>query len=92
MGTHIPDDELPAHERKVRIPATMLPELGALEILDFEAWLTQRRTSPGDMLRVQTVERYGVPSDDADFAAISGARRRQRLRTASRSFRNSVTA
>lgn len=67
VGTHIPDDGLPAHERKVRVPATMLPELGSLDIPDFEAWLTERRTSPGDMLRIQTLDRYGVPSDDADF-------------------------
>lgn len=74
VGTNIPDDELPAHERKVRVPATMLPELGSLDIPDFEAWLRERRTSPGDMLRVQTLERYGVPSDDADFAGyLAGA-------------------
>jgi hypothetical protein len=74
VGTNIPDDTLPGHERKVRVPATMLPELAALEIPDFEEWLSQRRTSPGDMLRVQTLDRYGVPTDDADFAGyLEGA-------------------
>ncbi|MGH3550946.1 MAG: DUF6879 family protein [Pseudonocardiaceae bacterium] len=74
VGTNIPDDGLPAHERKVHVPATMLPELGALDIPDFETWLQIRRTSPGDMLRIQTLDRYGVPSDDADFAGyLEGA-------------------
>lgn len=45
-----------------------------LDIPDFEAWLQVRRTSPGDMLRIQTLDRYGVPSDDADFAGyLEGA-------------------
>ncbi len=74
VGTEVPDAELPAHERKIHVPATMLPELGALDIADFEAWLEDRRTSPGDILHVQTLDRYGVPSDDADFAGyLEGA-------------------
>lgn len=39
VGTNIPDEGLPVHERKVHVPATMLPELGELDIPDFEAWL-----------------------------------------------------
>lgn len=74
VGTDIPDDKLPAHERKVRVPATLLPELGALDIPDFEAWLAKHRRAPGDMLRVQTLESYAVPSDDADYAGyLNGA-------------------
>jgi len=74
VGTNIPDPRLPEHERRVRVPATMLPELDALEIDDFEAWLGARRHTPGDMLRVQTLTAYSVPSDDADFAGyLDGA-------------------
>ncbi|MCW2904047.1 MAG: hypothetical protein JWO67_6312 [Streptosporangiaceae bacterium] len=68
VGTNVPDPELPTHERRVLVPETMLPELGKLDIVDFEAWLDERRTAPGDMLRVQTRDAYAVPSDDADFA------------------------
>ncbi|HET9256170.1 MAG TPA: hypothetical protein VFO16_13350 [Pseudonocardiaceae bacterium] len=46
VGTNVPDDSLAAHERKVHVPATMIPELGALDIPDFEVWLRDRRTSP----------------------------------------------
>lgn len=74
VGTHVPDQTLPAHERKVHLPATMLPELGGLDIADFGAWLQERRTCPGDMLRVQTLPAYEVASDGGDFAAyLDGA-------------------
>ena len=74
VGTHVPDPSLPVDERRVLVPATMLPELGSLDIADFEAWLDERRTTPGDMLRVQTRAAYAVPSDDADFAGyLDGA-------------------
>lgn len=74
VGSLVPDDSLPAHERRVRVPETMLPELGRLDIPDFEAWLAERRSAPGDMLRIQTLPQYGVPSDDADFAGyLNGA-------------------
>lgn len=72
VGTNIPDPRLPEHERRVRVPATMLPELDPLEIDDFEAWLDARRRTPGDMLRVQTLTAYSAPSDDADFAGYLG--------------------
>jgi hypothetical protein len=52
-GTDIPDDTLAAHERKARVPTTLLPELGALDIPDFAAWLKQHRKAPGDILRGQ---------------------------------------
>lgn len=68
VGTDVPDSSLPAHERKVRVPDTMLPELGALDIQNFKAWLAQHRRAPGDMIRIQTLDSYAVPSDDADFA------------------------
>jgi len=68
VGTDIPDDTLAAHERKVRVPKTLLPELGALDIPDFGAWLEQHRKAPGDILRVQTLPAYEVASDGGDFA------------------------
>ena len=50
VGAHVPDEELAAHERKVHVPASLLPELSCLDIGDFDAWLRARRTAPGDML------------------------------------------
>ena len=74
VGTNVPDPELPGHERKVRVPATTLPELGRLDIADFSGWLAEHRQAPGDMIRVQTLDSYAVPSDDADFAGyLNGA-------------------
>ncbi|MCW2900907.1 MAG: hypothetical protein JWO67_3172 [Streptosporangiaceae bacterium] len=69
VGTNVPDGELPGHERKIRVPATMLPELAGLDIPDFNAWLEQHRKAPGDILRVQTLDSYEVESDGGDFAA-----------------------
>lgn len=68
VGTHVPDDTLPEHERKVRVPDTMFPELASLDIPDFGAWLEQHRRAPGDMIRIQMRDSYAVPSDDEDFA------------------------
>jgi hypothetical protein len=68
VGTHVPDVTLPEHERRIFQPDSMHPELTRLEIEDFETWLAERRTTPGDMLRVQTRPQYAVESDDADFA------------------------
>lgn len=74
VGTNIPDPRLPEHERRVRIPSTMLPELDELAIDDFETWLEARRNATGDMLRVQTLTAYAAPSDDEDFAGyLNGA-------------------
>ncbi len=74
MGTDIPDTTLPAHERKVRVPKTLLPEMGTLDIPDFNAWLEQHRKAPGDILRVQTLDAYEVASDGGDFAGyLDGA-------------------
>ncbi|WP_028938433.1 DUF6879 family protein [Pseudonocardia spinosispora] len=74
VGTHVPDAGLPAHERKVRVPATMLPELGPLDIPDFSLWQARHRRAPGDMIRVQTLNSYAVASDDADFVGyLNGA-------------------
>lgn len=66
-GTDVPDDRLPAHERKVHVPDTLLPELAHLEIPDFDAYLQSVRQVPGDMYRVQTLRQYGVPSDQDFF-------------------------
>jgi hypothetical protein len=74
VGTNVPDATLPDHERKVRVPNTMFPELGALDIPDFVAWLAEHRKTPGDMLRIQTLPAYEVESDGGDFAAyLNGA-------------------
>ncbi len=57
-----------------RVRGGTLPELAALDIADFEVWLAERRQAPGDMLRIQTLPAYSVPSDDADFAGyLDGA-------------------
>jgi hypothetical protein len=74
VGTSVPDDALPAHEHKIHVPATLLPELGGLDIPDFTEWLTRHRRAPGDMLRIQTLPAYEVASDGGDFAAyLTGA-------------------
>lgn len=44
-----------------------LTELVGLDVPDLGGYLEQRRATPGDLLRVQTLDRYGVPSDDTDF-------------------------
>jgi hypothetical protein len=69
VGTEIPDQRIAATERKVRVPATMLPELANLDIQDFAVWLSEHRKTPGDMLRIQTLDAYEVESDGGDFAA-----------------------
>lgn len=76
VGTNIPDSDIPEYERRVLVPATMLPELADLFIGDFDAWLEIRRRTPGDMLRVQTLPQYAAPTDDADYAGyLNGAPR-----------------
>jgi hypothetical protein len=74
VGTNVPDPKLPDHERRIFMPGTMLPGLADLEIKDFEAWLSEHRTTPGEMLRVQTLAQYAAPTDDADYAGyLNGA-------------------
>lgn len=75
-AAHIPENEV-----TVEAPPRLFPELARLDIDDFEAWLGDRLHSPGDMLRVQTLQRYGnedhlvhayhrgEPAPLADFAA-----------------------
>lgn len=63
------DPDLPADEARIFWPdsAQMVPELAGLHIADLGDYLTERRRTPGDLLRVQTLAYYGVPSDDEDY-------------------------
>lgn len=74
IGTYVPDESLPAHERRVHIPDTMLPELASLDVPNFRAYRDAVRQTPGDIYRVQTLTCYGVPSDDQDYLGyLNGA-------------------
>ncbi|HJT03896.1 MAG TPA: hypothetical protein VJ757_09750 [Pseudonocardiaceae bacterium] len=63
-GTNVDD---PANEATVEVPDSLLPELTSLEIHDWPQWLKAHRKTPGDMLRIQTLDHYGVSSDDQDY-------------------------
>lgn len=52
--------QTPENEQTIVAPGRLFPELVALDIPDFEGWLEQRLGSPGDMLRIQTLQRYGA--------------------------------
>jgi len=74
VGDHVSDDTLPAHERRVRVPERTFPGVAHLDITNFGAWLQANRKTPGDILRVQTLDAYEVESDGGDFAAyVRGA-------------------
>ena len=66
-GTDVPDDSLPPHERKVWVPDELLPELVTMDGAAFRAYLAERRTTPGEIYRVQTLDRYNVASDGGDY-------------------------
>jgi hypothetical protein len=73
-GERVDDPRLPEKEATVALPGTMFPELADLEITDWPAWLKRHRQTPGDMLRIQTLDRYGVVSDDEDYQGyVNGA-------------------
>ena len=67
VGEHRDDETLPAHERRIFVPGSMLPELADLGIPDIGAWLTRHRKAPGDIVRIQVQPAYAVPSDDEDY-------------------------
>lgn len=64
-GARVERPGLPAHEATVLVPDALLPELTNLEVHDLAGFLSERHTS--DLLRVQTLDRYDVGSDDEDF-------------------------
>jgi hypothetical protein len=63
---------LPEDEATVEVPGSVLSELANLEIRDWSSWLKKHRKTPGDLLRIQTLDRYGVVSDDEDFQRYVG--------------------
>lgn len=64
-GDRVDDPTLPAHEGKVRVPRTMLPELFDLEVPDLGAYLAELPTR--DLLHIETLDRYDVSSDGGDY-------------------------
>lgn len=56
---------LPVHEATVLVPDTLLPEVAVLHIPDLSAHLDAHHTR--DLLRVEMLDRYDVPSDDDDY-------------------------
>lgn len=61
------DPNNPGVEIDVDADPSLFPGLLDLRITDWPAWLREHRKTPGDMLRVQTLPQYGVPSDDEDY-------------------------
>jgi hypothetical protein len=49
----------PENEVTIDFPGVLAPEFTRIEIPDVGAWLEQNLRAPGDMLRVQTLQRYG---------------------------------
>jgi hypothetical protein len=62
-GYELGAERTPENERTVVVPGPVLPEIVALDIPDFPAWRAERLPSPGDMLRVQTLDRYGAEDE-----------------------------
>lgn len=72
---------IPENEQTIVAPGRLFPELVRLDIDDFDRWLDTHLGSPGDLLRIQTRQRYGNEADlveayhrgdpppSADFAA-----------------------
>jgi hypothetical protein len=69
VGDYVDDQDVAPHERKVRVPNALLPELAHLDIPDWLTWLTDHRTAPSNTLHVQTLPSYEVVTDGGDFAA-----------------------
>lgn len=65
IGDRVERADLPAHEGAVAVPPTLFPELAGLAIEDLRTYLYERHTC--DLLRVQTLDYYGVASDGDDF-------------------------
>jgi hypothetical protein len=58
---------VPENEVTIEVPATLVPELVSLDVPNFRAYRDSVRKTPGDIYRVQTLERYGVASDNDYF-------------------------
>jgi hypothetical protein len=56
-------EQTPENERTIAVPPVVVPELVALDIPDFDAWLEGVRRTPGDIYRVQTLARYGAENE-----------------------------
>ena len=54
------------NEQTIVAPGRLFPELVRLDIDDFDSWLDAHLRSPGDMLRVQTLQRYGNEAELVD--------------------------
>lgn len=65
IGDREEREGLPAHEGAVAVPPTLFPELSDLVVHDLRSYLDERHTR--DLLRVQTLDHYGVASDGDDF-------------------------
>lgn len=71
-GTLLHRSDLGNGEATVWVPRELLPEVADLAIEDLGAWIAGRHER--DLLRVQTLARYTVASDDDDFARyLAGA-------------------
>jgi len=71
-GTDVPDDSLPPHERKVWVPDELLPELVTMDGPTFRTYLDGHRDTPGNLFRMQTLDRYNVASDGGDYERYIG--------------------
>lgn len=63
-GYRVERPDLPDGEVVALVPDTLLPEVAALDV-DLGAFISQHHRT--DLLRVQTLDFYGVVSDDEDF-------------------------
>jgi hypothetical protein len=66
---HVPENEL-----TIEVPATLIPGVASLDIPDFDGYLAQVRQTPGDIVRIQTLTQYGVPSDQDFFVRYMDGR------------------
>lgn len=64
-GTRIDRPGLPDHEAVVLVPDATIPDAAALVVPNLGRYIADRHRT--DLLRVQTLDRYEVASDGADF-------------------------
>ncbi|WP_156993754.1 DUF6879 family protein [Pseudonocardia acaciae] len=71
VGYRRDDPSLSPDEARIHWPdsAQMLPEVTDLHVrpTDLDDYFEQRRRTPGDLLRVQTLDRYNVASDEGKY-------------------------